>query len=384
MLKCFKRKSYFDAIAVMIGYVIGVGMFGLPFVISKAGVAVFIVFIVFFGMIQYLLHMIYANLILATNGKHRLAGFAEKYLGKKFKYITFIAKTIGNLGALLAYLIITGIFLHELLDPFLGGSEFIYSTFLFVIGAVVVYFGLGAIAEFEFFMTSFLLLVVIMIAVKGWPEIDTVNYISLDWKYFLLPYGAMLMALDGNGSLPLVARLVNRDKKAMKSVVAIGTFIPIIVILLFTFVVVGISGSHTTPDALVGLRLTLDSGVVMFALIFGVLTMATSYILVAESVKETLWWDYKLNPLLSWAIAVFVPYIAFVLGVTNLTRVISFVGGITGGLSAIILLLIFKKLKQKKKDLVLLKYHISDIIIYFLMFLFICGMIYELYYFIFK
>lgn len=377
-----KPKNYFKAIAVMVGYIIGVGMFGLPYLINKAGLLTFFIFIIILGLVQHLLHLIYANLIIVTKGYHRMPGYVGIYLGKDGKRIVLIAKLIGNYGALLAYIIITGIFLHWLLSPIFGGSEFLYATILFSLEAIIIYFGIGMIARVELIMTGMLLLMIVLIAWQGWDSVNTSNYTLLSWKYFLLPYGAILFAFDGNGALPMVVKLLKKkNKDHIKSVVRIGTILPIIVIVVFTLIIVGITGNQVTPDALTGVRGVLGSGIIKFALFFGILTMTTSFFGVAESIKETLWWDYKFNKKLAWALAVFVPYILYVLGLKNLINVISFAGAVAGGLSAIILIMVFRKLEQMKDKLVLFKYKPGNFINYFLITLFICGIIYEIYVF---
>lgn len=373
-------KNYFKAVAVMVGYIIGVGMFGLPFLVSQAGILSFAVFVVIFGPVQHLLHLIYANIIVVTKGYHRMPGYAGKYLGHKGKIIVFVAKLIGNYGALLAYIIITGIFLHQLLGPIFGGSEFMYATILFLIEALVIYFGIGMIARAELIMTILLLLVVGIIGWKGWGIVDLANYSLVNWHYFLLPYGAILFSFDGNGSLPLVAKLLNKNPKAMKSVVRVGTVLSIVVITGFTLIIVGMSGAQATPDALTGISQVIGNGIVLFALIFGILTMVTSFFGVAESVRETLWWDFNVNKKLAWALAVFVPYLLYLSGFKNLIEVISLAGAVAGGLCAIILILIFKRL-QKKNELVLFKYQPSQTLNSILIAMFICGIFYEMYYF---
>jgi amino acid permease len=379
--------NYFSAIAVTVGYIIGVGMFGLPYLVSKAGVIPFLLFIFGLGAVQHLLHLIYANLIIVTSGYHRLPGYVELYLGKKGKNIVFVAKMVGNMGALLAYIIITGIFLHELLSPLLGGSEFLYASILFFLEAIVIYFGIGMIARVELFMTGLLLFIIALITWKGLGFINFTNYITIEWKYLLIPYGAVLFALDGCGSMPIVARLLKKNTRAIKSVIRLGTVIPIFIMIVFTFVIVGISGAATTPDALTGIRDILQHDVVILALIFGIFTMITSFFGVAESVKETLQWDYKLEKNIAWAMAVFIPYVFYVIGLKNLISVISFAGGVAGGASAIILIIIFIKLKKDKSKLVLFKkdklrlfnYKPGNILTYFLITLFALGIMYEIY-----
>ncbi len=375
--KTKNNKKFFQAVAVMIGYIIGVGMFGLPYLVSKAGILAFGFFILILLPVQYLLHLVYASMIINTKTYHRLPGYTGIYLGEGAKTFVFIAKMVGNMGALLAYIIITGIFLNDLLTPWLGSHEFIYATVLFGLEATVVYFGINMIAKAELFMTALLLFVVGLIVVKGFSYVDIGNYTSVNWKYFVLPYGALLFALDGNGSLPIVAKLINRDPKSIKKVIRYGTFISAFIIVFFTLTIAGITGPNTTQDALTGLHKVMD-GVIVLALVFGIFSMITSFFGVAESVKETLNWDYKLNKKISWAIAVFVPYIFYMTGVENFVEVISFVGSIGGGVCAIILVIIFNKIRKKKNAMILFDYKPARFVQWLLIALFVLGIAYTL------
>ncbi len=370
-------KKQLQAIAVMIGYIIGVGMFGLPYLVIRAGILPFLFFLVLLLPVQYLLHLIYASMIINTKTYHRLPGYTGIYLGDGAKIFIFMAKMVGNMGALLAYIIITGVFLNELLTPLFGSHEFFYATTLFIIEAAIVYLGIGMIARAELFMTALLVVVVILIIARGLPFVETNNFIALDWKYFILPYGALLFALDGNGSLPIVAKLVKRDHKIIKSVIRYGTFIAAFIILTFTLTIAGISGVATTPDALIGIHSVMD-GVIVFALIFGIFSMITSFFGVAESIKETLNWDFKVNKFLSWAIAVFVPYTFYLNGVRNLSDVIILVGSIGGGICAIVLIMIFNKIRKKKNGLILFDYKPSILLQWGLILLFVLGIIYTM------
>ena len=371
------NKHFFQATAVMIGYIIGVGMFGLPYLVSKAGVLPFFFFMVILLPVQYLLHLVYASMIVSTKTYHRLPGYAGIYLGEGAKIFIFIAKMIGNMGALLAYIIITGVFLNELLSPLFGEHEFIYASVLFALEAAIVYFGIGMIAKAELFMTALLVLVVFFIIARGLPFVEADNFIALDWKYFILPYGALLFSLDGNGALPIVATLVRRDPMLLKKVIRYGTFISAFIIVAFTLTIAGISGANTTPDALIGVHSIMD-GVIVLALIFGIFSMVTSFFGVAESIKETLNWDFKVNRFLSWALAVFVPYGFYLYGVRNLSDVIILVGSIGGGICAIALIVIFNKIRKKKNGMIMFDYKPSIILQWGLILLFVLGIAYTM------
>ncbi len=371
-----------DALAVMIGYIIGVGMFGLPYLTSKSGLIPFFILLTLIGTVQYFLHLMYANLIVDNGGNHRLPGYADIYLGRRAKIFTFIAQVIGNYGALLAYTILTGVFMHQLLGPILGGSEFVYGTVIFAAEAVVVLFGVRWIGRSELIMSALMLGVVLMITLKSFGKASITSYTAIDWKNVLLPYGAMLFAVDGLGSIPIVAAILRRDKTSVKSVIRWGTFIPVAVTAAFTLAVVGVTGSGTTPDALSGLSLALKNGVITLSLIFGILCMITSFLGVAESVKETMHCDFRISKSVAWMLAMSVPYMLFLAGMQNFIKVISFAGAVAGGISAIILILIFFEMKRASRNLSLFKHKPANVLLWALAAMFAAGIIYEIYFFL--
>jgi len=376
------RFKMFQAVAVMVGYIVGVGMFGLPYLTTKAGFIAFFLFLIGLGFIQYLIHLVYSNLIIVTDSFHRLPGYVEKYLGKKAKNIAFASKMIGNYGALLAYFILIGIFLNELFQGYFGGTPFVYTIIAFIVSTIIVYFGIGIMAKAELVMSFLLFFIIIAMATRSFSSIESINFIAIDWKYVLLPYGAMLMALDGNGSLPIVAKILDKDPKKIKKVIRISLLTAIFITVLFVITVVGVSGSNTTPDALTGVKSTIKGVVITLALIFGVLTMLTSIIGVAESVKETYWWDYGVPKNLAFLLAVCIPFGLFLLGLTDLISVISFAGAIAGGVSAIMLILVFMHFKKMGKETLMFSYKPGKGISYIIIIFLGMGIVYEVFYFI--
>jgi tyrosine-specific transport protein len=184
----------------------------------------------------------------------------------------------------------------------------------------------------------------------------------------------MLFAVDGSGSIPIIAQVLKRDVKAMKRVIQIGTLIPVVVIAVFVLTVVGVSGPSTSQDALAGLGNFLGDGVIKLALSFGVLSIVTSFFVVAESVKETLWWDFKFNKFLAWAIAVFLPFGLFVAGMNDFISVVSFAGAIAGSISAIILILVFFRLERSRPRLMFFRFKPPAILLFAFIALFLAGM----------
>lgn len=377
-------KNYFFAVSVLIGQIIGVGIFGLPVLIAKAGILSLLFFIVFIGFVQYFIHLTYANIAMVTHGYHQMPGYAEKYLGKDGKHVVFLAGLLSNFSSLLAYTIVAGIFLNQLLSPTFGGNEMIYGTLIFLFEAVIVYFGVRALSRTELFMTALLLVTIGLIAGQSIEYINFSNYQLIDWKYFLLPYGAMLFALDGSIVIPFIVELAKKDKANVKKVIRIGTFIPAAVTAIFVLIVVGITGANTTQESLSGVRTVAVDGVMTFALVFGVLCITTSFLGTAQALTRVFSHDYKMGKFISWLLALSVPYSLYLLGIDDLTKVISFAGAVSGGLVAIILMMIGQKLNEHPRQNILFKHRIPKTVYYFLFAMFIAGIFYELFYFILK
>ncbi|MFH1392682.1 MAG: aromatic amino acid transport family protein [bacterium] len=333
-------KNFLYAVALLIGTIIGVGVFGIPYVAAQAGFSIALIYLAGLGIIILLIHLFYAEIVLKTPGKHRLVGYAEKHLGKWGKNIATVSSVFGLYGALLAYIIVAGQFLKVLF----AGSAFNWSLVFFLFGALFIFLGLKLIAQAEFFMTGLLFAAMIIIFVFGWGHIDWQNLSTLNFSYFFLPYGVIFFALGGIEAIPQMRELVNNKK--LKLAVVLGTLIPVILFIIFVIVVLGVTGPNTTQEALIGLQQILGPKIMLIGLIFGVLALMTSFLTLGLNLKEIFWYDYKINKNLAWVLACFVPLLFFILGIRNFIDVIGLVGAILGGINGLIIAVIYGKLKK--------------------------------------
>jgi len=368
-------KSYLQAVATMIGTIIGVGMFSIPFVIYQSGIMLFVFYIVVLGFIQYYMHLVYAEIFLSTKKKHRVPGYVAEYLGERYKKPALVIVLISTNLTMLSYLIIGGIFLDKVLSPAFGGNPFVYTILMFFIAAGLTFRGLKFIAKTELAMSGILFLVIAIITISGFPHIDISNYQVIDWTNFFLPYGPVFMAIGGMTAVPTVCSLLAHKKSSIKSAIKWGTVIPAFISIVFVFTVVGVSGSLTSPDSLVGLSGVFSNNILLIALIFGLVSIITSYIMFIEATKEVYWWDLRINKTESWALTMTMPMVLFLLGINNLTSVVSLSGAIIGGMVSIIYILLILKVKQKpeRPSIINVKINrqiaISLIVLFFLGFL---------------
>jgi tyrosine-specific transport protein len=348
-----KIKKFIYSIATLSGTTVGVGLFSLPYITSKTGFWVMAGYFLILGTIVALVHMIYGELSLATPDFKRMPGFAKFHLGEWGKRISLASSIFGAFGAILAYLIVGGGFLETLLSPFLNieGNIF-YTLIYFLAGAWLIFFGIKAIAQIEFWGLTLFFLVLVAIFFKAFPIIESSNFVFSSSNFnignFLLPYGPVLFSLWGATLIPEVEEMLGKDKKMLKRVIPLAVLIPIIIYGFFIYLILGITGPNTTESALTGLRDYLGNGMVNLALFLGILTTFTSFITLGFTLKRVFWYDLKINKNLAWAIACFPPLLLFLSGLKDFIAVISLVGGITLGIEGILILLMYRAFKNKK------------------------------------
>jgi len=368
---------FFRSIAILVGTIIGVGLFTIPYVINKAGIITLFVYLPVLGIIEYFLLKIYAQIVLSTKKIHRTPGYVAKYFGKKYRFFALAVVMLSNYGSILAYIIIGGIFSHQLLSPFLGGSIFVYATSLFCLEIFIVLFGLKLIAKTEVFMTSALMLVIAMIIGRGWAHVDISNFSAINWEHIFLPYGPIFFAVGGMNAVPEICRLLDKQKEKITSAIAWGTGISVLITLVFVTMVVGVTGAQTTPDTLAGLNIVFGNGVVVLALIFGLLSIITSFLVATQSMREVYWWDFNMNKNIAWALACGIPYLAYLVGLQNLTKVVSLTGAFTGGVLGIILIWLVIVVQKKAEQPSIIKTKLSKQLAFIFSLLFVFGLVYE-------
>jgi len=370
------NKNFFKATAVLIGTVVGVGIFGMPYVIAKAGFLLGLLFLFLLGGIVLLIHLIYGEIILRTPGKHRFVGYAEKYLGKWGKRITTFTSIFIFYGALLAYMIVGGKFLQTIFN----GSDFFWSLVFFIIGSLAIFFGLRVIASLEVLMTLFLLGVIIVIFIKGWPEVNLNNLSGLDWKYFFLPYGVILWAASGCTAIPEMKEIIKNNLSVFKKAIILGTVLPIVLFIFFVFTIVGVTGQQTSQEAIQGLALALENNIILLGAVFGLLAVATSFFVLGLGLKKIFWYDYGINKHLAWVLACSVPLILYLVHLRDFIAVIGFLGATLAGLEGIVLILIYQKAKKIGQRQPEYSLKIPSFVYYGLIIIFSLGIIYQIIY----
>jgi amino acid transporter len=222
-----------------------------------------------------------------------------------------------------------------------------------------------------------LLGIVALLAFICIPKINFVNLSGLNVKRFFIPYGVVLFAFLGEVALPEMLEEVNNEKKLLKKAIIIGSLIPMFVYIIFSLLIVGVSGISTTENAFTGLINFVNPIAVKIGLLMGLTTILTSFLALGLALKEMYCYDFKLNKNLAWFLALFIPLLLFLSGVKNFIEILSVTGAVTGGIVGILIVLMHRKalnLGNRKPEFSIKSNIFVDVL---LVLLFIFGIAYQ-------
>lgn len=239
------------------GTAIGAGMLGIPLMTAKAGFfpAVIITVLVWLFMVctgflflEATLWMHHFWLCKETN----VISMTKRYLGEKFKILaafTFIflyyclMVAYFSAGAPLFFAFIKSVFGFEII----GWSSF----FLFgLLCGIIVSFGIKFIDRLNYILMMGLFLSYAFLMGAGVESIQTARFTTTNWSYMLFVAPILFSAFGYHNVIPSLATHFGSSGKVMRHSIFWGTFIPLIVYLLWQWLIIGAVPSDLILNAL--------------------------------------------------------------------------------------------------------------------------------------
>tara|TARA_Y100000310_G_scaffold293467_1_gene323062 strand:+ start:8994 stop:10253 length:1260 start_codon:yes stop_codon:yes gene_type:complete len=338
------NKKFLATTFTLSGTLMGAGILGLPYVFAKSGFFVGLFWLISLGIMILFVNLSLAEVSLRTRGTHHLPGYAKKYLGIWGERLMFCGMVFGIYSALLAYLIGEGESFSKILpgniNPFILGVAF------WMIMTLLLREGLKGLKKIEVYGVIAIILIITGLFIKLFPQIETINLLTINKEYFTFPIGVILFSLLGFTSIPELREEIRGKEKLFKKAVILGTSIPIIVYSIFSLIFVGILGKSVTQVA------TLSFG--PFITILGIFTMLTSFFVLSYSLRDMYRYDFKLSPKMAFFLTSLIPLILYTLisqlNFISFASILGIGGVISGGSTGILILLTNKKSKNYKRN----------------------------------
>lgn len=345
----FGRNKLAMAIATLMGTIIGAGILGIPYVVAKTGFVYGLIIMVVLGVAFLFLNLFMGEVVLRTKKQHQFPGYAEKYLGKWGKRITTVSMLIGLYGALIAYLIGEGATLYAL---FGFGSPLLFTLIFFLITSSIIYLGMKATGKVELILVVLLFLVVSLIGIFSFKNINWSYLAHFNLANIFIPYGVIVFAYVGLPSIPELQEVLGSERRKMKKAIIIGSTVPIVLYLLFTLVIIGLVGLDNfellQPNekiATIALSIYSHQLLGIFANLLAMLSMFTSFLTIGIALKEIFEYDYGFSKNLSLFFTLSVPLVVALFNFTSFITVLGITGTIAGGLDGILIILMYWKAK---------------------------------------
>lgn len=343
-----ETKEFWWASASLVGTMVGVGIFGVPYAISRVGVIPALAFFVLLGGIQLLQHFYLVEAAIVCPDKLRLPGLISRYVGPRARWVAGIANILGLWAGMIAYIIVGGRFLSVLLQPVLGGEIFHYQVVWGIFGGLMIYSSLKSIAKLGVVTVSALLLAFLMIFSRAIPSIRPENLVLFNVQDLFLPYGVLLFSLSGYPAILEMEDILEGKHEHYRQAVVLGTLVGAFLTIIFGLVVFGVTGLATTEDSVTGLQNVLGGNIAQLASLLGFVAIVNCFFRIGVNLRHTLQYDFSMHRFSAWMTTAVVPFAIFLIGSRSFVSMISFSGAVFGGITAILVAILYISITKKK------------------------------------
>ncbi|MEK6871691.1 MAG: aromatic amino acid transport family protein [Nanoarchaeota archaeon] len=322
--------------------IIGAGILGLPYSFAQAGFFIGLFWIIILGTIILYTFLCLGEVALRTKEKMQLLGYAEKYLGKKYRFAMSFALLFGLYAALLAFLIGEGQSISYFFTNTTNNALF-FSLLFWITMTLLLREGLRGLKKITTVGVFAVIMIISMLFLYYLHQITVENIFSIEINNIFLPFGIVLFALIGFNAIPELEMIMKGSEKKLKQAIILGILIPIILYIFFSVALVGALGKNISPIATIG----LGKGVSFL----GIFTMFTCYFVSSFCLKDLYAFDLKISRKKTFLLVAVPPLIAYLIlyytDKINFIQILGIGGVISGGLTGIIILIMNKKAKIK-------------------------------------
>ncbi len=341
------------AIGILSGDIIGAGMFSLPYAFQKSGIFTGLIYLLLFGGVFAVIHLMYADIIMRTKEGGRFASYAREFVGRAAYLPALLITSLGAILVLSIYLTLSQSFGHVLFTSVPG---FWLVGVFWLIGSFGILFNIKELAFSEAFLVFIMLAIIFLVALLGFKGFmahegmaNLLGSAPLSMSTLLLPFGVTLFALMGRSAIPSVVSFIKVERLPQASavrVIFVGTYLPALLYFLFALGILGLSGT-VSEDAISGIA-SLHPLAALAATALGIIAILTTYVVLGISTAEILRLDLKMPKTLSRLLIIFLPLVVFFLGSSSFFALVSLVGGVFVAWEAIFIILIWRGLNKRK------------------------------------
>jgi tyrosine-specific transport protein len=237
-----KSGSVFGGVLLVAGCCIGAGMLGIPVLTAQAGFQPSLVMFLLSWLFMTATGLLLLEVNLWFKNDVNIVSMAKRSLGTSGKWISWFVFLFLFYSLMVAYVSGSGELLSDLFQE-LGGialAPWIGSLiFIFLFGWLI-YLGTEAVDRFNRLLMFGLIICYFALIAIGSGHVDSKLLSRCDWKAsaFILP--AMIVSFGFHNLVPNLTSYFKGDVKRLKLTILLGSTIPLLVYLLWEWLILGI------------------------------------------------------------------------------------------------------------------------------------------------
>jgi len=330
----------------LIGTMIGVGLFGLPFAITQLGFGLGMAVFAIVAMLTGTLALLYADLVMVRGGKSRFIHVVQRELGPFGTFVAGSSFLGGIYGALLAYCLFGGQFLRAFIWDVLPLTPTGATALFFVLACLGTVGGFLVVARLQRILLPIMFLAIGTLAIIALPHIHWEYFFTMGTGSIGASIGVMVFAMHGFSAVPEARDLLGRSAGLLPRTIFKAQWMVFAAYAVFIATIIGLTGPTTPENAIVALKNSLGTPVFIFASGLALITSLSAFMNVATSMTNTYLYDFRLRFIPSWLLTMIVPLVALILGASSLIGVLRITGGILSSLTAIMVLIAYERARM--------------------------------------
>lgn len=339
----YKRSiNSLQAVFMITGMTIGAGVLGLPYAISKVGVTFGILSLCIVGLAIFFVNFLIGELVSHTKESLQLPGLVGKYINKKAQHFVSFLTVITSYGALLAYIIGEG----EVLQSLFGGSRLVWSILFWAVASEIVIIGVDIAKKFQMIVSSLVIVLIAGVSFALIPSLSSLNLFYINTTNLFFPFGVILFALHAASSIAEAHVLLPKAHNKFRFSLILGSFIPLILYILFSTMVVGVLGVHTSEVATLALGERFGKPLLILGNIIAFAAMFTGFVGLGIALKQTFIWDNKLSTHKASLLVISMPLVLFLLGIRSFIFILNLIGGVFISIESLIMIWVFIRARK--------------------------------------
>jgi tyrosine-specific transport protein len=334
-------KSVFGATLLITGCCIGAGMIGLPVRTAMAGFVSSTVATIFCYIFTTITGLLILEATLWFEEKVNFSTIVESILGKKGKFITLFLFLALFYSLFVAYLDGCGIIFSDIVSSLTGYAVPKYIGIILCVSlvAAITYAGTHMANRFNQLLLLGLIITYFALIVIGLQHVNILKTSQVDFMSILNVVPIMLICFGYQNLVPSITYYLNKNVNHIRFAIIIGNFIPLLVYMLWNYVILGILPADASiknaelVTQLLGGSMSVIS-IIFLVKSFSLFALLTSFIPTAISLVDFIKDSAKNSPHkkisndMFYIAIIFIPSFIFTLIYPNLfLNMLDFAGG---------------------------------------------------------